>query len=259
MNLCPRELDKLVLHQVGFLAQKRLARGLRLNSVEAVGLIASVILEHVRDGDKSVAELMDFGRQLLGTRQVMSGVPEIIHTVQVEGTFRDGTKLITVHNPISSEDGDLAQALYGSFLPVPDLSLFKADPEAGLPEPGELLVEPGELVLNEGREAITLDVTNTGDRPIQVGSHYPFIEVNRFMKFDREQGYGKRLDIPAGTSVRFEPGEKKTVSLIDIAGDRRIFGGNALGTGHVHEYNLKATMQRVADRGFANEPAPKGP
>lgn len=259
MNLNPRELDKLLLHQVGSLAQKRLARGLRLNTVEATGLIAAVLLEFVRDGDKTVAELMDLGRHFLGTRQVMSGVPDMIRSVQVEGTFRDGTKLITVHNPVSQEDGDLKLALYGSFLPIPDLSAFDNDPEAGLPEPGEVLVEPGELVLNKGRGTVSLDVVNTGDRPIQVGSHYPFVEVNRYMKFDREQGYGRRLDIPAGTSVRFEPGEKKTVNLVDIAGERRIFGGNSLGTGQVNDYNRKNTMQRVVDRGFAHEPAQAKP
>ncbi|MCA9548232.1 MAG: urease subunit gamma, partial [Myxococcales bacterium] len=92
MRLTPRELDHLALHQVGALAQKRLARGLRLNHPEAVGLIATVVLELIRDG-RRVAELMDLGRQLLGRRQVLPGVAELIHDVQVEGTFPDGTKL----------------------------------------------------------------------------------------------------------------------------------------------------------------------
>lgn len=121
MHLSPRELDKLMLHNVGFLAQKRLARGIRLNQPETVALIASQILEFIRDG-RSVAELMDLGRQLLGRRQVQSGVPELLHDVQVEGTFPDGTKLVTVHSPVASEDGDLSLAMYGSFLPVPDRS-----------------------------------------------------------------------------------------------------------------------------------------
>src|SRR5688572_24933586 len=121
MHLSPRELDKLVLHGAGSLAQKRLARGLRLNYPETVALVATVVLELIRDG-RSVAELMDLGRKLLGRRQVMAGVPEMIHEVQVEGTFPDGTKLVTVHHPVAAEDGDLAMALYGSFLPTPDLS-----------------------------------------------------------------------------------------------------------------------------------------
>src|ERR1700716_2011580 len=119
MHLTPREIEKLMLHNAGFLAQKRLARGLRLNHPEAVSLIAAQLLEFIRDG-RSVAELMDLGRRLLGRAEVMAGVPELINEVQVEGTFADGTKLVTVHHPIVSERGELALALHGSFLPVPD-------------------------------------------------------------------------------------------------------------------------------------------
>ena len=99
MHLTPREIDKLVLHQAGVLAQKRLARGLRLNYVEAVALISTQLLEFIRDG-RSVAELMDLGRRLLGREDVMDGVAAMIDEVQIEGTFPDGTKLVTVHNPI---------------------------------------------------------------------------------------------------------------------------------------------------------------
>ena len=123
MHLSPREIDKLMLHQAGFLAQKRLARGIRLNYPEAVALIATQVLEMIRDG-KTVAELMDLGRQFLGVNQVMSGVATMVTEVQVEGTFPDGTKLVTVHQPIVKEHGNLELALYGSFLPVPELDLF---------------------------------------------------------------------------------------------------------------------------------------
>src|SRR3954463_7938461 len=99
MHLTPRDLDKLVLHEAGFLAQKRLARGLRLNHPEAVALIAAQVLELIRDG-RSVAELMDLGRRMLGRADVMDGVEELVDEVQVEGTFPDGTKLVTVHRPI---------------------------------------------------------------------------------------------------------------------------------------------------------------
>ena len=100
MRLSPREIDKLLLHNAGFLAQKRLARGLRLNHPEAVALIAAQLLEFIRDG-RSVAELMDLGRQFLGHRQVMPGVAEMIAKVQIKRTFPDGTKLVTVHHPIA--------------------------------------------------------------------------------------------------------------------------------------------------------------
>src|SRR3954466_10704007 len=216
MRLSPREIDKLLLHQAGVLAQKRLARGVRLNYPEAVALIATQILEFIRDG-RSVAELMDLGRQFLGRKQVMPGVAELIAEVQVEGTFPDGTKLVTVHHPIALESGDLSLALYGSFLPAPGPSAV-APPE---PVPGELLVAEGELELNADRETVRLPVVNQGDRPIQVGSHYPFADTNRALQFDRASARGKRLDIPAGTAVRFEPGESKTVQLVAFAGEAR--------------------------------------
>ena len=217
MHLAPRDLDKLVLHGAGVLAQKRLARGLRLNYPETIALLATQTLELIRDG-KRVAELMDLGRQMLGHRQVMDGVAEMIDEVQVEGTFPDGTKLVTIHHPIAREHGDLALALYGSFLPVPDLALFGDDPVALVP--GEVTVDEGTIELNAARETVALDVTNTGDRPIQVGSHYHFVETNRALAFERDRAQGMRLDIPAGTAVRFEPGETKTVQL--VAGRRRL-------------------------------------
>jgi urease subunit gamma/beta len=224
MHLTPHELDKLTLHQAGVLAQKRLARGLALNHPEAIALIATQILEFIRDG-RTVAELMDLGRQLLGRADVMDGVADLVHEVQIEGTFPDGTKLVTIHNPIVAEHGNLELALYGSFLPVPTAGLTAgATPVASTP--GEIICQPGDIVANEGRATVTLDVTNSGDRPIQVGSHYHFVETNRALAFDRKAAYGMRLDIPAGTAVRFEPGETKTVSLVAIAGAKVIKGGN---------------------------------
>jgi urease subunit gamma/beta len=225
MHLSPRDIDKLLLHNAGFLAQKRLARGTRLNYPEAVALIATQVLEFIRDG-RRVADCMDLGRQLLGRRQVMPGVPELVHEVQVEGTFPDGTKLVTVHEPIVREDGDLTLALYGSFLPVPQTSQFKdVAPE---PLPGDYEVQPGEIELNAGRQTVSIDVTNLGDRPVQVGSHYHFGETNAQLRFDRTLAHGKRLDIPAGTAMRFEPGEVKTVTLVEIAGAKKVTGGNGL-------------------------------
>lgn len=92
--------------------------------------------------------------------------------------------------------------------------------------PGEVFAAPGELVLNAGAEAITLMVANTGDRPIQVGSHYHFAETNPGLEFDREAAYGLRLDIAAGTAVRFEPGQRREVQLIPISGARKVYGFN---------------------------------
>lgn len=235
MHLTPREVDKLILHQAGFLAQKRLARGVRLNYVEAVALIAAQLLEFIRDG-RTVADLMDLGRRLLGTRDVLDGVPEMVDEVQVEGTFPDGTKLVTVHRPVVAERGDRALALYGSFLAPPDPAAAVGRPAAALAgAPGETLAEAGEITLNEGRDTVEVTVANTGDRPIQVGSHYHFFETNRALKFDRRAAYGRRLDIPAGAAVRFEPGESRTVALTPVAGARVVRGGNAWASGPVDE------------------------
>jgi urease subunit gamma/beta len=236
MHLTPRELDKLTLHQAGFLAQKRLARGVRLNYPEAVALIATQLLELIREG-YTVPELMDLGRQMLGRAEVADGVAEMIDEVQVEGTFPDGTKLVTVHHPIVAERGNLALALYGSFLPTPSPdALGKGLPPIAVEgKAGETLVRDDTVTINAERETVQLTVTNRGDRPIQVGSHYHFIETNRALAFDRAAAYGMRLDIPAGTAVRFEPGETRTVQLVAIAGRRVIRGGNALASGEVSE------------------------
>ena len=252
MHLSPREIDKLLLHNAGFLAQKRLARGVRLNYPEAVALIATQLLEFIRDG-RRVAELMDLGRRFLGRNQVMPGVPSMVAEVQVEGTFPDGTKLVTVHHPIAAENGDLALALYGSFLPVPGLTAFPADSTDADLEPGACTPLPGDLELNAGRTSISLAVTNLGDRPVQVGSHYHFVETNARLQFDRARAYGRRLDIPAGTAVRFEPGETKTVQLVEIAGHRIIRGGNNLADGPVTPQNLAAMLVRVQEQGFAHQ------
>jgi urease subunit beta len=93
--------------------------------------------------------------------------------------------------------------------------------------PGEMLIEPGEIELNAGRRTVTVTVANSGDRPIQVGSHFHFYEVNEALQFDRELAYGMRLNIAAGTAVRFEPGQERTVELVELAGDRKVYGFNA--------------------------------
>lgn len=98
--------------------------------------------------------------------------------------------------------------------------------------PGEVLTPEGEIVLNEGREAVTLEVANTGDRPVQVGSHYHFAETNAALDFDRDAARGRRLDIPAGTAVRFEPGQSRRVALIPFAGGRRVVGFRGLVMGN---------------------------
>ncbi len=119
--------------------------------------------------------------------------------------------------------------------------------------PGATDVLAGEIELNAGRETTTLAVTNLGDRPIQVGSHYHFIETNPSLRFDRAKAYGKRLDIPAGTAVRFEPGETKTVKLVEIAGNKVIRGGNNFASGAINEAGKLAAIDRVKESNVAND------
>jgi urease subunit gamma/beta len=173
----------------------------------------------------------------------------MIDDVQVEGTFPDGSKLVTVHHPIAGEHGNLALALHGSFLPVPEVAVFKPVPDE--PVPGAIAIQEGDIELNAGRATLELPVTNLGDRPIQVGSHYHFIETNAALKFDRGAAYGRRLDIPAGTAVRFEPGETKTVKLVDLAGKKIIRGGNQLANGKVSAAGKRAALKRIKAKGFA--------
>ena len=242
---------------------------MRLNHAEALSLIASVLHELVRDGTHSVADLMAVGPTLLGRRHVLPGVEHTLKEIMVEGTFREGGYLVTVHNPIRGVGGneELERALYGSFLPVPAESKFPwpvpgeealYDTDKGVP--GKVVCvkgTQGRIVLNEGRKRIQLRVVSNGDRPIQVGSHYHFVEVNPKLEFDRVKSRGFRLDIAAGTSVRFEPGEGRTVQLVEIAGKQVIRGGNALATGHIHDHGRTNTMlQRLQAAGFLHKEQP---
>ncbi|KAL7559875.1 hypothetical protein ACA910_005374 [Epithemia clementina (nom. ined.)] len=265
LHLSPREINHLQLHQVGRLAQYRLARGIRLNYPETVALLTMQLMEEIRLGQKSVAELMTWGSTLLGTQQVLPGIPRLLPQVQVEATFPDGTKLLTIHNPVCQRHGDLQAALDGSFLPVPDVAVFDASQDDDVESkdsswaPGQVKVMEGVVVLNEGREMVELTVTNEGDRPIQVGSHYAFVETNRFLSFDRQLAIGKRLNIPSGTSVRFEPGESKTVTLVSFGGTRTVLSGNQLTQGMASPERHDEIMQRVQEQGFSHKPQPSAP
>lgn len=223
MHLTPREQERLMTHLAGEFAKSRKAKGLKLNYPEAVAYITSELLELAREG-KTVTQLMTIGKQLLTSDDVMEGVAEMIHEIQLEATFPDGTKLVTVHEPI-----------------VPDNKLI----------PGEILVENGEIEINAGKDTSELTVTNTADRPIQVGSHFHFFEVNKALSFNRPLAFGMRLDIPAGTAVRFEPGESKRVRLVEIGGNRTGFGLNDLTMGKMDDSKVKEqAIAKANEKGF---------
>lgn len=233
MHLSPKEQDRLLLFQAAELARRRRARGRKLNYPEARALIADEICEGARDG-LGVAELMDLGATILTTDDVLPGVATLVGTLQVEAFFEDGQKLVTVHDPIR------AGALAG-------------DDEPAAIVPGEIVAVEGEIELSAGRPTDRLVVVNTGDRPVQVGSHYHFFEVNRALRFDRRRAFGMHLDIPAGTAVRFEPGEDREVALVAVGGDREVHGLNRLTSGSVDEERLPAAFARAVEAGFPGE------
>jgi urease subunit gamma/beta len=227
MRLSPKESDRLLLFLAAELARRRRADGVLLNYPEATALIADEICEGARRG-RSVAELMELGGRLLTTDDVLPGVAELIDVLQVEPMFEDGQKLVTVHGPI----GPGSRPVEGVV-------------------PGELRPADGDIELNAGRRRVTVAVRNTGDRPVQVGSHYHFFEVNDALGFDRATAFGMRLDIPAGTAVRFEPGDEREVELVELGGNRRVHGLNRLTEGETGEQQREAALKRAADGGFA--------
>lgn len=224
MLLTPTELERLTIFTVAELARKRRARGVKLNAPEATAIIVDDILEGARDG-RSVADLISFGSTILSTDDVMEGVAELLPMLQVEGVFPDGTKLVTVHDPIRPG----TQALEG---------------RVGVP--GEIRAAEGEIELNKGRETVTLTVRNTGDRPVQIGSHFHFFETNKALEFDRAAAFGFRLDIPAGTAARFDPGQEKEVTLCTFGGHKRLSGLNNLTNGDSKE----VALERARAAGF---------
>lgn len=212
MFLTQTEQEKLMIYTAASLAKERQQRGLKLNYPESVAIISSFILEGARDGC-SVAELMVSATKVLDVDDVMPGVASMIQSVQTEATFDDGTKLVTVHNPIGISNDEITA--------------------------GEYFIDDGEIDLNANLEAMSIEVKNDGDRPVQIGSHYHFFEVNKELNFNRELAYGKRLNIASGTSVRFEPGSSKEISLVNFTGKRYISGFNALVEGNLDDENIK--------------------
>ncbi|KAA8605332.1 Urease subunit alpha [Salipiger aestuarii] len=224
MLLTPTELERLTIFTAAELARKRRARGRVLNAPEAVALICDEILEGARDG-RSVADLISFGSTILNSDDVMEGVADLLPMIQVEGVFPDGTKLVTVHDPIRPGD---------------------KTPDGRVGIPGEIRAAEGEIELNAGRARVALVVKNIGDRPVQVGSHYHFFETNKALDFDRKAAFGYRLDIPAGTAVRFEPGQEKEVSLCDFGGTKQLSGLNNLTNGADRD----TALERARAAGF---------
>jgi len=194
MRLTPTDRDRLLIFTAAELARSRRSRGLLLNVPEATALIADTVCAAARDG-RRLTEAVEAARSVLGPEDVLPGVADIVTEVMVEAVFDDGSRLAVVSDPIG---GGLAERAPGALLPGPG----HADPEP----------------------AVRLQVTNTASVPVSVTSHFHFFEANPRLDFDRERSYGMRLAVPAGSSVRFGPGESEEVGLVPIGGERIAIG-----------------------------------
>lgn len=228
MMLTPTELERLTIFTAAELARKRRGRGQKLNHPEAIAYIADELMEAARDG-QTLAEAMALGSKLLTTDDVLPGVASLIPMLTVEGQFTDGPKMIAVHEPIRPG----------------------RQPVAAAPVPGEFLPAEGDIEINAGRKRLALLVLNTGDRPVQVASHFHFFEANKALRFDRAASFGMRLDVLAGAVARFEPGESKEVTLVEIGGTGDISGLNNLTEGSIHDPAIrKAALAKARAYGY---------
>ncbi len=197
MRLTEAELDRVTIFSVAEMARRRRSRGLRLNHPEAAALITDEMLELARDG-ATYDEVEARGLTLLGVADLLPGVPALLRGLRCEPLFDDGPRLIVLANPIAGSPGGDAPGRW------------------------ELAEEP--IVLNAGREAISLSVYNGSDHVVTVSSHYHFYEANPRLEFERAMAYGRRLDIQAGRSVIWRPGETRDITLVPFAGAQVVDG-----------------------------------
>ena len=228
MNLTPTEQERLTIFTAAQLAREHKRRGIKLSHPEAIAYICDELLMCAREG-RTLKDLMGYGAEILTSDDVMPGVMELIPVIHVEAVFPDGAKLITVHQPIRPGTAESPPS----------------------PRAGEIITPDEEIELNAGRRTGSVTVTNTGDRPVQIGSHFHFFEINRALDFDRAATFGMRLDIPSGTAVRFEPGQEKEVALVEFGGRGRVTGFNSLTEGMIDSPEVKdQAIARAKAGGF---------
>jgi urease subunit gamma/beta len=190
VRLTPTEEDRLRIFGAAELARRTLGRGLRLNAPEAIALACDEMHMAARAG-ASYEEVLEAGRAAVGTDQVLDGVADLAQEIRLEVRLEDGSRLVVIRAPFGPGSAD---------------------------GPGAVRFAEGDVPLVPDRPRITLTVTNTSERPIRVSSHFPFAEVNTRLTFDRDAARGFRLDLPAGDSVRWEPGETRDVELVRFGG-----------------------------------------
>ncbi|MFZ9627809.1 MAG: urease subunit gamma [Ilumatobacteraceae bacterium] len=227
MRLTPTDRDRLLVFTAAELARARRARGLQLNVPEATALIADTVCEAARDG-RRLAEAAAAGAAVLTATDVLPGVVDIVREVKVEAVFDDGTRLVVVRDP------------FGPPSTAPGL---------GEAAPGAVVTAPPVALAPEG--TVTIDVTNTSAVPVSITSHFHFFEVNPRLRFDRSAAYGMRLAIPAGSALRFGPGETVTVALVPVGGERVAIGFAGLVDGPLDAPGAKEqALERARREGY---------
>lgn len=221
MLLTPAERDRLLVFLAAELARARRGRGLRLNAPEATALIADAVCEAARSGAR-LHDAVAAGRAVLGPDDVLPGVADIVDEVRVEAVFDDGTRLAVVSDPIGA---------------------------AGSPDaPGAILTGSRRQPV---RDVTLVEVTNTATVPISVTSHVHFFEVNSRLRFDRAAAYGRRPDLPAGSTLRLDPGQTREIALVPIGGDRVVIGFAGLVDGPLDAPGaFEEAMHRAAACGY---------
>jgi urease subunit gamma/beta len=240
VRLTPAERDRLLVATAAAVARGRRARGLRLNVPETVALVADTAIEAARDGVR-LAEAVERARAVLGPDDVLPGVADVVSQVRVEAVFEDGTRLVVVDDPVGGGrlgDDAPGAVIAGSDLRTPSVA---TDPD-----------EIGVVVLNTARV------------PVTVTSHWHFFEANPRLRFDRAAAYGRRLAVPAGASVRFEPGAPTAVRLVPIGGARVVVGFAGLVDGPLDDESIRAeAIRRLTEFGYldvdSDDASPAGP
>lgn len=228
MNLSPTEMDRLTVFMAAEMARRHKSLGIRLSHPEAVAFITDEVMTAARR-DMPYAEIRDMAGRLLTTDDVEPGVAEMIPLIYIECGFAEGTKVIAVFDPVSPG----AQ-------PVEDDIV-----------PGQILSSEADIPILADLPVTEIDVVNTGDRDIQVRSHTHFFETNRALQFDRAAAWGMKIDRPAGTGIRFEPGIVKTVRLVPISGGRVVLGEGGLVNGPLDADGQKeSSLELARSRGY---------
>lgn len=228
MNLSPTEMDRLVIFSAAQMARRNRSLGIRLSHPEAVAFIADEVMTMARR-DIPYAEIRDAANKLLTTDDVEPGVAEMIPMLYIECLFAEGTKVMAVFEPIGPGSQPLSDDLV----------------------PGEIIAGGGDIEMFADQPVVTIDITNTGDRDIQIRSHSHVFETNRALRFDRAAAWGMKIDMPSGTGIRFEPGVTKSVRLVPIVGSRVVLGQAGLVNGPLDEPGAKErSLELARSRGY---------